>query len=80
MSDHDGDSTCADSTQEIFNVTVIIHHGFHFYIKVYDDIGLIRLNEPAKLEQNNINTICMPFSFIDVPHWLQVIGWGMTVS
>lgn len=80
MSDHGGDPTCADATQEIRNVTVIPHRGFSCHIKVYADIGLIRLNEPAKLDQNNINTICLPFPFVDVPHWLQVIGWGSTVG
>lgn len=71
---------CADSTQEIRNLKVIPHRAFHFLLKVYADIGLIRLNEPAKLNQNNINTICLPFSFTQVPQSLQVIGWGLTVA
>lgn len=47
-----------------------------------DDIGLIRLAEAAKIEQNNIGTICLPFDAKAKrasPKY-EVIGWGKTTD
>ena len=67
---------CAENVQEITEIKPL-RHEYH-YAKVFEDIALIKLNEPAKLHQDNINTICLPFTEneIGVDDTFYITGWG----
>lgn len=76
-----GEIICADHVQDIpvTHEDLIVHESFNFR-DVKHDIGLIRLSEPAKIHQNNIKPICLPFESPQIPRILLVIGFGMTES
>lgn len=75
----DGFIDCADEVQDIYNFTIENHAGYDPVLKV-NDIALIKLNEKAKVEQNNIKTICLPFDHGDLPHKVVVTGFGLVSS
>lgn len=77
----DGQKVCADDVQEIpvTQSDIVVHKDFNF-LTVKHDIGLIRLSEPAKVHQNNIKPVCLPFSIPNVPNTMMVIGFGRTES
>jgi hypothetical protein len=58
---------CADPYQDITDFDVFWHMYYDEKTKSDYDIALIKLNTPARLEQNNINTICLPFAPIEKP-------------
>lgn len=81
--DDAGIKVCADPIQEISreDFTIVTHQNFSKFLKVYCDIGLIKLKVSANLHQNNIGTICLPSEDdSQIPRALEVIGWGRTVS
>lgn len=68
------EETCADPVQEITDFKILKHEN---YFKHFDDIALIKLGTPAKLYQNNIKTICLPFDYeMEMPKRFIVTGWG----
>lgn len=74
------ETTCTDNSQVITDISVL---KYQFYnIKGYEDIGLIRLNTPANLTHNNINTICLPFAYdaANIINQYYVTGWGRTAD
>ncbi|XP_070491115.1 phenoloxidase-activating factor 3-like [Chironomus tepperi] len=74
------DMQCADPVQDVEVASMMTHPNYD-PVKVMNDIGLVRLAKPAKLSQNNINTICLPLEEVSTkklgPNY-QVIGWGAT--
>jgi len=74
----DDEIECAENVQEITDFK-LLRHEYHFF-QVFDDIALIKLNEPAKLQQKNINTICLPFDYdkIETNDIFYITGWGRT--
>lgn len=74
-----GEKLCADEVQDIAITTndLVIHEEFNF-IEVKHDIAIIRLNEAAKVQQNNIKIICLPFKHEKLPKDFLVIGFGQT--
>lgn len=71
---------CADTYQDII-IDIAIAHPDYSQTLYTNDIGIIRLKSDAKLSQNNINTICLPFD--DKGKKIggskyEVIGWGAT--
>lgn len=79
----DNPEICSDPVQDIKISTndLFIHPGYD-PIRKWNDIALIRLNESAKITQNNINPICLPFkkSLEQLPTSMIVIGFGRTSS
>lgn len=79
--DLDDPDFCADKIQDILVKAAITHP--HYNLKAFvNDIGLIRLSEAAKINQNNIRTICLPFDETarKLPKRFEVIGWGATTN
>lgn len=77
--ENDESITCADPVQDVMidSSDYILHDKFsHESLK--NDIALIRLKEPAKIYQNNIKTICMPFNPNAKIPKMTVIGFGRT--
>lgn len=72
----DGSQECADPVQDIYNFSTIIHPEYQYDNR--SDIALIKLNEKAKLNQNNIKTICLPNESTNLQpnHNISVIGFG----
>ncbi|KAG5671673.1 hypothetical protein PVAND_001861 [Polypedilum vanderplanki] len=80
---NDGIEICADPVQDIeINSSDIIIHPEYTDSSTVNDIAIIRLNEAAKINQNNIKPICLPFrkSFEILPKSMTVIGFGRTES
>lgn len=77
--DPDDPNICADPVQEVL-IESSIPHPKYDPIRSFHDIGLIRLSEPAKINQNNIKTICLPLSenYKQLNPVYEVIGWGAT--
>jgi hypothetical protein len=77
----DGSRLCADPVQDIAVTenNLIIHPEYNKRESTHD-IALIRLNEAAKVHQNNIKPICLPFQnkFKALPASMVVIGFGRT--
>jgi secreted trypsin-like serine protease len=72
---------CAEPVQKI-SVTrddLIVHPEYN-HLKVLNDIALIRLSEPAKIHQKNIQAVCLPINneFEKIPNKMFVIGFGYT--
>ncbi|CAG9809782.1 unnamed protein product [Chironomus riparius] len=71
---------CADPVQDV-EIASIIAHPKYDPVNIVNDIALIRLSNPAKVNQNNIRTICLPLDEVSAkrigPNY-QVIGWGAT--
>ncbi|XP_070490775.1 venom protease-like [Chironomus tepperi] len=76
VTNNDNKIECAEKVQEITNFTLKRHE--HHWRQVFEDIALIKLNEPAKLHQENINTICLPFAQdnVSVDDVFYITGWG----
>lgn len=77
--DCDEHQECAESVQDIkiaFNVT----HPEYNPKLFTNDIGIVRLAEEAKMQQNNIKPICLPLTAgtQNLPRNFMVIGWGRT--
>ncbi|KAG5671674.1 hypothetical protein PVAND_001862 [Polypedilum vanderplanki] len=76
----DEQKLCADPVQdiEVNRRNLIVHSDFSYLEKIHD-IGLIKISK-AKMEQNNIKPICLPFEerFETLPKSLVVIGFGRT--
>ncbi|KAL7016848.1 hypothetical protein ACKWTF_010161 [Chironomus riparius] len=72
----DNELECADKVQEITDFELLSHK--NYFRKIFEDIALIKLNEPAKLHQNNIKTICLPFDNVQINAALplSITGWG----
>jgi secreted trypsin-like serine protease len=70
---------CADEVQDILidSSDFIVHENYNHTSKK-NDIALIRLKESAKIEQNNIKPICMPFDGEKDIKIMTVIGFGAT--
>ena len=71
---------CADTYQDVI-IEMAITHPDYSPTLFTNDIGIIRLKTQAKLYQNNINTICLPFD--DKGKKIggakyEVVGWGAT--
>lgn len=77
--DPDDESFCTDPVQSIL-VESSVHHSEYDPQQAINDIGIIRLSEPAKISQKNIRTICLPFSdkLRRIDNMYEVIGWGRT--
>lgn len=77
--DCNNEGKCADDIQDIPITTedLVIHKDFN-YGGIKNDIALIRLKEPAKIHQNNIDIICLPFNNPEIPERFFVIGFGKT--
>lgn len=77
--DENDDTNCADPVQNVVVESSIFHPNFD-PLKSINDIGIIRLAESAKLTQNNIKTICLPFddNAKRITGKYEVIGWGAT--
>jgi Trypsin len=78
---HDfGTPICVGPAQEIKDFATLKHPKYNPQL-VHFDIALIKLKTPANLEQENIGTVCLPFSFSEIPAKnLAVMGWGNTIS
>lgn len=74
-----GETNCADDVQDIpiTHDDIVVHESFSFQ-EVKHDIALIHLREQAKVHQNNIEPICLPFSNPNIPDPVLVIGFGRT--
>ncbi|KAG5673019.1 hypothetical protein PVAND_003097 [Polypedilum vanderplanki] len=80
---NNGSDYCADPYQEIteFEFKNWTHQNYSTYFGIEYDIGLIKLKVKAKIHQNNINTICLPFpptKEVNSNSKLEVIGFGKT--
>jgi secreted trypsin-like serine protease len=76
-----GDKICADPVQDIeIDTNNMIIHPKYSYSEHFNDIAIISLNESARLSQNNIKLICLPFMrrFEILPKSMVVIGYGIT--
>ena len=67
---------CVEQVQEITDFKLLSHEGY--FLQILDDIAIIKLKEPAKLQQNNINTICLPFDQDEIiaGYPFYITGWG----
>lgn len=69
---------CADVIQD-FNpdeYSVVIHSQYN-HSSEYNDIALVKLKKPAKIQQNNIKIVCLPFNNSEIAKKMIVIGFGL---
>jgi secreted trypsin-like serine protease len=78
----DGSRFCADPVQDIpLSANDITPHPNYDHFRKFNDIALIRLQHRAKIHQNNIKPICLPFDeSLSLPNKLIVIGTGSTLN
>lgn len=65
-----------DEVQNIYNFTAHTHPDYDGNTAL-NDIAIIKLGEKAKLERQNINTVCLPFMEKNLPKKVVVTGFGL---
>lgn len=86
VTDCDHNGQCLAPVQDFDVAKPIKHTGYKYATKI-DDIGMVKLNRPADLTKNNVNTICIPLTKEDqieslkitdpaVVKAMTITGWG----